>query len=69
MTTFAGQMDFSGPQPFNVELCAEEAPFQPKAAPLIAPSLPVVAQEITQDQDLYPPRGRGVVAPDRRRRF
>jgi hypothetical protein len=60
MTTFAGQMDFTGPQPFNVEIEAEEVPCQPVGAPLLGPSMPVVAQEITADVDLYPPRGRGV---------
>lgn len=60
MTTFAGQMDFTGPQPFNVDISAEEAPCQPVAAPILGPAVPVVAQDITSDRDLYPPRGRGV---------
>ena len=60
MTTFAGQMDFTGPQPFNVEIRAEEVPCAPVAMPILGPAVPVVAQEISPERDLYPPRGRGV---------
>ena len=62
MTTFAGRMDFTKPQPFNVEIRAEDVPHAPVAMPVLGPSVPVVAQDITPDRDLYPPRGRGVVA-------
>lgn len=61
MTTFAGQMDFTGPQPFNVEISAEEAPCQPVAAPILGPAVPVVAQEISPDRDLYPRQRHGVI--------
>ena len=60
MTTFAGQMDFTGPQPFNVEIHAEDVPHVPVAMPVLGPAVPPVPQEITPDRDLYPPRGRGV---------
>jgi hypothetical protein len=61
MTTFAGVMDFNAPQPFNVSIEAEDAPGQPTAAPVLGPALPVVAQEITADVDLYPVRRHGVI--------
>lgn len=61
MTTFAGQMDFTGPQPFNVSIEAEEAPCQPVAAPVLGPAVPGAPQEITPDRDLYPPRRHGVI--------
>ena len=61
MTTFAGVMDFTGPQPFNVDIRAEDVPDQPVAAPVLGPALPVVAQEITPDRDLYPKQRHGVV--------
>ena len=67
MTTFAGQMDFTAPQPFNVPIEAEEAPCQPSSAPMLGPSLPVVAQEITPDRDLYPRQRHGVVRRERLR--
>lgn len=60
MTTFAGVMDFTGPQPFNVSIEAEEAPCQPVAAPILGPAVPVVAQEISPDRDLYPRQRHGV---------
>lgn len=60
MTTFAGQMDFSGPQPFNVSIEAEEAVGQPVGAPILGPSLPVVVQEITPEPNLYAPIRHGV---------
>lgn len=66
MTTFAGQMDFSAPQPFNVSIEAEEAPCQPVAAPVIGPALPVVAQEITPEPNLYPRQRYGVIRRWRR---
>lgn len=61
MTTFAGIYDFTTPQPFNVELCAEEAPCQPDSAPLLGPALPVVDQVITPEPNLYPRQRHGVV--------
>ena len=60
MTTFAGQMDFTGPQPFNVSIEAEDVPCQPAPMPVLGPVVPPVAQEISPERDLYPPRGRGV---------
>lgn len=60
MTTFAGRMDFTGPQPFNVSIEAEDVPHAPAPMPILGPAVPVVAQEITPDRDLYPVRGRGV---------
>lgn len=52
--------DFVAPQPFNVAIEPEPDIAPPVRMPVIAPSVPVVAQEITPDRDLYPPRGRGV---------
>lgn len=60
MTTFAGVMDFTGPQPFNVEIRAEDVPHAPAPMPILGPAVPPVAQEISPERDLYPPRGRGV---------
>ena len=37
MTTFAGQMDFTAPQPFNVPIEAEDVPRQPQGAPVLGP--------------------------------
>jgi hypothetical protein len=51
---------FLDPQPFNVLIEPEEDIAPPVRMPVIAPGVPVVAQEITQDVDLYPARGRGV---------
>lgn len=52
--------DFRAPQPFNVEIGPEPQVTPHEAMPVGGPSLPVVDQEITQDVDLYPARGRGV---------
>lgn len=60
MTTFAGHMDFTGPQPFNVSIEAEDVPNAPVAIPILGPAVPVVAQEITPDRDLYPVQRHGV---------
>lgn len=62
MTTFAGQMDFSGPQPFNVSIEAEEAPCQPMSAPVLDGDIPLAEQVITPDRDLYTHHRRGVIA-------
>jgi hypothetical protein len=51
--------DFTTPQPFNVEIGPDVEP--PASAGVAAPSVPVVAQEITPDPDLYPPRRHGVM--------
>jgi hypothetical protein len=51
---------FESPQPFNVEIGPEVEVTPAGRMPVIAPSVPVVAQEITPDVDLYPRRGRGV---------
>ena len=57
----AMQETFLDPQPFNV-LIEPEAEVTPAGRmPVIAPSLPVVAQEITPDRDLYPRQRYGVV--------
>ena len=58
MTTFAGQMDFSGPQPFNVSVADEGAGID--GAGVLGPSIPVVAQELTPEPQLYPAAGRGM---------
>lgn len=60
MTTFAGRMDFTGPQEFNVSIEAEDVPHAPVAMPILGPAVPVVAQEITPDADLYPRQRHGV---------
>ena len=61
MTTFARQMDFDGPQPFNVDMTPERSLYPVvRFGKQIRATVPVVAQEITQDRNLYPPRGRGV---------
>jgi hypothetical protein len=52
---------FLSPQPFNVLIEPEEDIAPPVRMPVIAPSVPVVAQEITPDVDLYPRRRHGVV--------
>jgi len=51
-------MDFLAPQPFNVEIGPE-----PDAATegVAGPSVPVAAQEITPDAELYPRTRRGVI--------
>jgi hypothetical protein len=55
VTTFAGVMDFDCPQPFNVELGPEADISSPVPQPVEASgSVPVVAQEISPDRDLYP---------------
>lgn len=51
---------FTAPQPFNVEIGPEESATPHVAMPLLGGAVPVVAQEITPDVDLYPPPGRGV---------
>ena len=51
---------FLDPQPFNVSLEPEQDIAPPVLMPVLAPSVPVVAQVITPDVDLYPRRGRGV---------
>lgn len=51
---------FLDPQPFNVAIEPEAEVTPAGRMPVIAPSVPVVAQEITPDVDLYPVRGRGV---------
>ena len=53
-------MDFTGPQPFNVQIGPEADIAPPVRMPVLGPALPEVKQEITPDKDLYPPRGRGV---------
>lgn len=52
---------FLEPQPFNVSLEPEAEVTPAGRMPVIAPSLPVVAQEITPDRDLYPRQRHGVV--------
>lgn len=52
--------DFRAPQPFNVEIGPEPDVTPRGHMPVLGPSQPVVAQEITPDRELYPPRGRGV---------
>lgn len=52
--------DFRSPQPFNVEIGPEPDVTPHEAMPVVGPAVPPVAQEITQDVDLYPARGRGV---------
>jgi hypothetical protein len=60
-------MDFLAPQPFNVEIGPDvEPPVTPHAPmPVIAGAVPVVVQVITEDRDLYPPPGRGVLPQGR----
>jgi hypothetical protein len=53
-------MDFTAPQPFNVEIGPEPQVTPHAPMPVIAGAVPVVAQVITEDRDLYPPPGRGV---------
>ena len=50
--------DFLSPQPFNCEIGPEPDVTPHVPMPVGGPSLPVVAQEITKDADLYPKRGR-----------
>lgn len=60
--TFAGVMDFDGPQPFNVELAPEPSLYPvARFGQLGRRKIPVVRQEITPDRDLYPRRRHGVV--------
>jgi hypothetical protein len=51
-------MDFLAPQPFNVEIGPEPQVTPHQAMPVLGPAVPVVAQEITEDRDLYPVRSR-----------
>jgi hypothetical protein len=51
-------MDFLAPQPFNVEIGPEPDVAAPVRMPVLGPAVPVVAQEITEDRDLYPVRSR-----------
>ena len=60
MTTFAGRMDFTGPQPFNVSIETEDVPHAPVPMLVLGPTLPVVAQEVTPDRELYPRQRYGV---------
>lgn len=64
---YFGAMDFTAPQPFNVEIGpASEAQVTPhEAMPVLGPALPVVAQEITPEPDLYPVQRYGVVPKGR----
>lgn len=48
---------FLNPQPFNVEIEAEGEVTPSGRMPVMAPSIPVVVQEITADVDFYPPTG------------
>lgn len=68
MTTFAGQMDFSGPQPFNVSIEAEDALCQPPREPVMGAAVPLVLQEITPDYDLYRRLRYGVKSTGRNHR-
>lgn len=52
---------FTAPQPFNVEIGPEPEVTPAGQMPVVAPSVPVVAQEITPDRDLYPRQRHGVV--------
>ncbi len=58
---------FTAPQPFNVELGPEESATPHVAMPVAGPALPVVAQELTPEPDLYPKVPYGVVGPGRTR--
>jgi hypothetical protein len=60
MTTFAGQMDFDCPQPNNMDAEPAEVDMYAKRQPLEAVSVPVVAQVIEAEQNLYGPVGQGV---------
>ena len=52
--------DFTGPQPFNVEI-GDDPKVTPHAAmPVLGPAVPVVEQEITPDRELYPKVRYGV---------
>ena len=53
------------PQPFNVEIGPEESATPHVGMPVGGPSLPVVAQEITPEPDLYPRFRYGVVPKGR----
>lgn len=55
---YASAMDFTAPQPFNVEIGPEPDVTAPVRMPVLGPAVPVVEQEITRDADLYPPRSR-----------
>lgn len=50
--------DFTGPQPFNVEIGPEPLVTPHEAMLVLGPSVPPVEQEITPDRDLYPRRVR-----------
>jgi hypothetical protein len=52
--------DFTTPQPFNVEIGPEQQVTPHEAMPVLGPAVPVVAQEITRDADLYPVQRYGV---------
>lgn len=54
------QRDFTGPQPFNVELSAEDAPGQPVSDAVVGPAIPVAPQDITPEPNLYAPIRHGV---------
>ena len=52
---------FLAPQPFNVAIEPEADVTPPGRMPVIAPSLPVVAQEISPERNLYPRLHYGVM--------
>ena len=52
---------FLEPQPFNVLIEPEEDIAPPVRMPVMSPNVPMVAQEITPDRDLYPRQRYGVV--------
>lgn len=52
--------DFRAPQPFNVAIGPEPDIAAPVTMPVLGPAVPVVAQEITPDIDLYPKQRHGV---------
>lgn len=56
---------FTAPQPFNVEIGPEESATPHVAMPLLGGAVPVVAQEITPEPDLYPRMRHGVVPKGR----
>jgi hypothetical protein len=51
---------FEAPQPFNVEIVPEQGATPHVAMPVLGPALPVVAQEITPDRDLYTRQRHGM---------
>jgi hypothetical protein len=63
--TYGEGPTFLEPQPFNVDLTAPETDRlypRPRRQFVARAGVPNAPQEITPDRDLYPPRGRGVVA-------